>query len=264
MYRKFLCLDVDGTIIAKEGDFYAGAKDFCNEVLSLGWEIMLCSSRTINSLKNIVNDLSCINWISGLGGGVIEHKEEMYKWKNIYCSNSLPSEIVKYILNWTMMNNCFETWIYDINNWYSNALTNTTMREQFITNQEPIINDLSNLNNVIKIVIPNISTLLYNSLKSYLKFSNLILHHSSNSQIEILQSLSYSKGITTIRDYFNDDNVFFISIGDGENDVGMFKSSNISMTFDDSKSFVKNHANIILSKDREIAYKKIINIFKFI
>lgn len=262
------CLDVDGTIIAKEGDFYLGVQWMCNQLNKMNWKIVLCSARPIQSLVLLADKLVGIEWVCGLGGAVIAHKvlhnkKMVSDWKIYYHTDYIDTRLLIPIFDWVTNNNVGDIWLYDLTKWYATSKTNYVEREAFIINLEPTIISFRDIpqNKLLKLVFPYIPIDVMGSLQDCAKKHGFLSNYITDTQVELNSFLTSDKGINQLRKLvFCGQKAKVLSVGDGANDFGMLLHSDIALTFEDGHFSLQKIAQFILDKNREKAYNMLIDL----
>ena len=269
MENIIFCLDVDGTIIAKEGNFYSGAEWMCSQLNKMNWQVVLCSARPIKSLIFLADKLVGIEWVCGLGGAIISHKVAQHSvnsfpnWEICYHRDYIDESSLTSIFNWAICNNIMELWSYDLTKWYVTSQTNYVDRESFIIKMTPNLSSFNDIpkDKLLKLVFPNVPNELMQSLQDCAEKCGLSANYSTNKQVEIISSLTADKGVKKLRRLlFGEQETKVIALGDGANDFGMLAYSDIPLTFEDGHSRLQEIAQVILDKNREKAYHTLVHL----
>ena len=144
MKKKILCLDVDGTIVAREGNFYSGVGIMCQTLFDKGWNIVLCSARPVQSLCVLADKLCGIDWICGLGGAVIARRvphqsEQVFDWKVWHHDPFMDKQAIHSVINWAQNYGLVDIWAYDLTHWFITSETERVKREAYITGMHPVV-----------------------------------------------------------------------------------------------------------------------------
>jgi len=263
MQNRIICIDVDGTIISKEGDFYCGAMEMCYKLHSKKWNIALCSARPFLSTIKIANKLQNVSFVSSFGGSMIAVKKTNTNWDVFFKAPFISKHSLMNIISWAYQHDILNIWAYGLDEWYVTNNDEKVKRESFIIEQEPIVLNSVQLFEdlkIIKLVLPHVNLNLYNSLLNLVNNCSLNVFHTFGNQIEINIGLFDDKGLLEIKKYFGltNNNFLIAALGDGANDKGMLDASDISFTFSDADDSLLRAVNYVLDKNREVAYKQLV------
>lgn len=271
MKKKILCMDVDGTIVAREGNFYPGVEIMCQTLFERGWNIVLCSARPVHSLCVLADKLCGINWVCGLGGAVIAGREQHYQsgenltWKVCHHDPFIDHEAIYSVYNWAQKYSLTDIWAYDLEHWFIASETERVKREAYITGMHPSVcsGNVMKEKELLKLVFPHVPKKIVVSLKQCAEASNLVANYSTDTQVEINTLFSQDKGIKVIGELLgNDMRTHIVALGDGANDYGMLLHSDVPITFSDAHSTLLSIARHVLSSDREHAYQEMVKLMQ--
>ena len=102
---KLIAIDLDGTMLNSYGIITENTKEMIQKVYNKGVEIVIASGRNVNSIKNIAQELGCINYfIAGNGAILYDMKKE-----NILYEKNLSKEKILEIIKICEENSIFYT-----------------------------------------------------------------------------------------------------------------------------------------------------------
>lgn len=96
MMYKLVAIDLDGTLLNSEGEVSVENREAISLAKEKGIEIVLCSGRITNSVKNIAVDIGADKYlISGNGTEIYDIINKIVKYDN-YISKKTVLELIKY------------------------------------------------------------------------------------------------------------------------------------------------------------------------
>jgi len=269
MINQIFCLDVDGTIVAREGNFYPQAEWMCKQLSNLNWNLVLCSARPIQSLISLAEKIKNIRWVCGLGGAVISKQigcsatGESFEWKICHHTDFIVQEALTPIFKWAIDNNITDIWAYDSTGWYVTTKTVRVERETFITGINPQICSLADMprEKLLKLVFPHIPNELMQSMQICAESQGLFANYSTDTQVEINTPLASDKGVKELRKLmFANQKTIVASLGDGANDFGMLSASDLPFTFSDGHPSLTKIARSVFKCERDVAYSELLQL----
>lgn len=93
---KLVAIDLDGTLLNSDGEISAENRDAIKQAQIQGVEVVLCSGRITNSVKNIAKDIMADNYlISGNGAELYDIKNEKILYDN-YMNKDTVLKLISY------------------------------------------------------------------------------------------------------------------------------------------------------------------------
>lgn len=234
---RLLCLDVDGTIVDREGDLVPEAARLVVRATRAGWTIALCSARSRIGIMPVVAQLPEVNILSTFGGGLVLRRTNYYlPWRHVGAVHYLSKESVDVVYRlWRANRDRFELWAFTEDGWLVSQLSERTQRESTITTQAPSawVSETFRLlsQRFIKMVIPDAPLDVFFGIRDVLRKLDVKAVYSTGSQVEILDHQLGDKGLSKM--IGERSSVVVAAVGDGANDYGLLASADRAYTFED-------------------------------
>lgn len=284
---KLIAIDIDGTLLNSNGDITDETKQSIKKALLNKIEVVLCSGRTSNAIKNIAINIGADNYlISGNGSVVYDIKKD----KNIY-ENYLSKEKVLEILKLCEENSIFYN-VYTTNTILTKSLNynllfynhenkkNMPDKKTDMNITQNIVEYIKNYNNndFLKITICDSDQTIFSRIVNILKMKKHIdildvehmskkLIKSGTEEIEISyfyteitnENVNKWSAIEYLIKKLNIKKEEVIAIGDNINDVEMIKNSGTGIAMGNSANEVKKVAKYVSSDNNQNGVAEAIN-----
>lgn len=252
-----VCLDVDGTLVARDGTTLPEAGHLVAMCEQVGYVVALCSARSAIGLSDIADELGAVDWIASLGGARILRRagsdwrsgsKEVYRVP--YLDADLCADLVEMLKPHDL-----DIWAFTDSEWLVDRPSARTERETFITKERYRVAADRQFprNRVLKFVLPDVPVEMFEAVAEGIARLGLAASYSTGSQVEIGSAAVTDKGLGVVRALAGLEGRPCIAIGDGRNDLGMLRAADHSLTFDDASPEMRQAADEILPADRRIA-----------
>lgn len=255
-----IVIDVDGTLVKKLSDPSYQIKKVLFDI-SKNSKIILMTGRPFQGIQSILFPFQIdFHAVVLNGASIFISKDVSPKWKSI-----IPPKKVKDIIDYAWQDKKLIINGFTFNKWYTRFINEFVEHERKLIGVEPIeisYNDFCNLE-FLKI------SLVFEDEESLERFQFKMPH---NMHLEIVRSnINYleitaeniNKGIGLIKLFeelgwdFKSRTV--ISIGDGENDIPVFKISKHSIAMGSANKLVKEEAKEVLNGDSDNELVKVLS-----
>ena len=263
---KAVFVDIDGTLINSEGKITKRTKDAINECMKKGIKIILASGRSRLNTINLNKEIEASNIVISSNGADIYDNENNVE---IY-TNSIKKEDLIKLLDYAIEND---------NKIVLNYGFELVMNKFFYEDEKDKVRSIEelkeiiNTQNIVQSVILDKDFEKIKAFKEYFnknlknlkieneskRLKNPNLKPSKNYYCD-LNCLDVSKGkaIEEICKYFNISCDESCAIGDGENDISMFKVVKYSFAMKNALEHVKKEAKFITDSDDEDGVAKVL------
>lgn len=253
MEKKVVFLDVDGTLINKEGVIPESAKEAIHKAQGNGHKMVVCSGRSLFQVPQMLIDLGFSGIIAAAGAYVEAEGKEIYH-------ATIDEEHRKLVTNYLKKNKfifCFQT--------DSGIVTSAENKEKLINN----LKDMGVTENYMAQIVGEFhiqddvwnndreeKAIYYDApfpvervnadLQPYFDTVQLSLAGADDYCGEIgINGIHKATGMQMYLDYVGISRENSIAIGDGPNDFQMLEYANIGVAMGNAKEEVKKRANIV-------------------
>lgn len=261
-----LCLDVDGTIVDREGCLYPAAERLARTATGLGLGVVLCSARSSAGLRSVVERLPGVVALSCLGGALIRRTHQpcdptagcvLHEAATI--STDACRSLVAVIARFPGI----DLWGFTRDAWWITRPSDRADREAWITSDAPAIVDLDTflLGRFLKLVLPEVGGEDLAGIVGSPGLDGLSLNYSTGFQVEIMDGRIRDKGIGVLRNELlaapatahsarSSLAQAVIAVGDSFNDAGMLSAADYAVTFADAPATIRAAAHLVLPASR--------------
>lgn len=244
---KLIALDLDGTLIGKDGNISPQTKKNIEAVKQRGVKIILVSGREPYSVSLYAKELGLDDLIIALNGAIVTNREV----NKILFRIDIDAEITKDVIRKCREKNIFNILFIGNELFAERDDKHLELFTEYSHAPVKVVRKLSKFYNgqsvgkILSISDYDTLTSLKNNLKKlYVKKINLDF-----SKPFFLEIYSYktSKGIMLkkVADYYGIDRKEIIVIGDGENDISMIKYAGMGVAMGNALECVKKNANFV-------------------
>lgn len=233
--------DIDGTTFQHNiQDTPASTYVALKQLKEKGIKLAACTSRVGNELSNLKPQF--IDLLDGMitcAGGVIQTKE------GILAQYPIHPEDVDRVCAWCKENNYVVRWsdAYQEGHFDYHIQEDKTAIFEYLYHMRPTLKPHQNEKIVHLLTFPPMEK--EDELRKLLKYSNLIV---LSSTLEVTApNISKASGIQTLAKHWHIDTNNTIAVGDGKNDIDMFKAVAYSIAMGQACEEVKNAASYITS-----------------
>lgn len=258
MNKKVIFIDYDGTLYhEKTNRPTEEAYKLLELAISNNIDIYLTTGRNIPTLSHEQRLLKTITGLIGADGSLIYENGLM---KEIHY---IPEEDIEQILNFCKINNC-QIAFFSGTKAYTYFYDKERLARFKVFNKLPVV-EIDNSNEIIEpIELICLYTEEENIDRMVSQLPKFTIYKWGSYGADVI-SKGYTKG-RAVKKVINDNCYNFnntYAIGDGLNDIEMFKVVKTSIAMGNAKNIIKEHATIITSditeNGLEIALTKIIN-----
>lgn len=277
--NKLIAIDLDGTLLNTHGEISETTKNIINEFTKKGFQIVLASGRTVDSIQNYTHELNVSNYIiAGNGSIIYDYKNK----KNIYEKYISKVKALKLIkiceensivysvyTNKTIVSSFLK---YNVLYFYKNNLMNPVSKRTNITLVQDVSNYIKNMKDekVMKLFICDENKSVFNSISrkfkcidniEFLDVSHMsrkyIFDGSKEFPIEYFYTEITEKNVDKwfslcyLAKELNIDSKDIIAFGDNANDLKMIENAGIGIAMKNASPFVKEKANLITDFDND-------------
>lgn len=229
--------DIDGTTFQHNiQDTPASTYVALEQLKAKGIKLAACTSRVGNELSNLSERF--INLLDGLitcAGGVISTKE------GILAQYPIHNEDVDRVCDWCKENNIVVRWsdAFKEGHFDYHVQEDKTAIFEYLYHMKPTLQPHKEEQIVHLLTFPPMEK--EEELRNLLKYSNLIV---LSSTLEVTApNISKASGISTLAKHWQIDMNNTIAVGDGKNDIDMFKAAAYSIAMGQSCDEVKQAAS---------------------
>lgn len=255
--KKVFLIDSDNTLRNSKGIITDKVKEAISYAKSEGHEVILATSRPRYHTLEIKN-------LAGVSDVIVSSTgAEMYDSRNqeVISSHFIKHEELFKFIDLAYKHDVRLILCVDDIDYVTKNPTNNI---QIVLNKNTYKDDLKD-KNVKAIVAVDFNELIINQLKQYV-MDNSCLNVTNEKEREnenhdywfSLGDINTSKGnaLVELATYFNVDISNTIAIGDGMNDISMFKTAGYSIAMDNANDNIKKYANFITKSNDEdgVAY----------
>lgn len=259
---KAVCLDLDGTLLDDNKKISEENKEAIKYVQSKEGQIILCSGRQINLMKDYKDEINASEYVIGCNGAII------YDYKNnqsIFEAN-VAEDLVDNLYDYCIRNN----YLARIDTKYARYISDMNYFISKEVKMEENINKFINENKVLQFTI---GTKTENQIDEVIEYVNSLnrkdikienRYHIKTKQFEIwainIINKNASKGnaINGLCKYLKINIDEVIAIGDDLNDISMIKTVGCGVAMGNAKEKVKEFAKEVTLSSNENGVSKIL------
>ncbi|MBQ7105435.1 MAG: HAD family phosphatase [Bacilli bacterium] len=248
--KKYIFLDIDGTLLDSKKQVSCENIKAMNELKKDEFEIVFCSGRNNDYLINLSKKTNTSNYIISSNGSMIYNQKE----NKIIHADCIPFHILKNIYNYCKKNKLAITFNTDKYRYYNDFYHQEKKDIK-------IINNINDINNIIvtqfvvgsynyqkmievKEYIDNIEELEIVNISTTMKFKQINSKDGFFYDV-VLKGINKGTGIDSFIKYMNISKKDCIAIGDHINDVDMFNATEYKIAMGNGYEELKKQADYI-------------------
>jgi Cof subfamily protein (haloacid dehalogenase superfamily) len=254
---SLLVSDVDGTLVTKEKILTERTRRAVDKLSEAGIKFAITSSRPPSGMKMFVEPLKLKSPLGAYNGGLVVQPD-----MSVVSEHTLSLTLAKGIIE-VINAHSLGVWVYVGNDWFvKSGREQYVEREKFVIQVTPhIVNNFDGIEgNPGKIVgVGDNFELVAQCEKAVQeKFGSQVSASRSQPQYLDITHLKASKGlfIETLLSYFSVDRKEVATIGDGGNDLAMFKQSGMSIAMGNATDELKRQATYVTDSNEEDGFAK--------
>lgn len=238
--RKLFVFDIDGTLLDSTHRILDSTRKGIRLLKEADYEVLLASARPPGAIEPFLNDLDLEPFYISLNGALIIKGKQIMPQKTI--KDRAAQKTIWVAENLNLSVNVYSGWDWSIsepNKWSD--------REGKIVDLEPVIQDLSKLRGIHKILVIGLSEHIQELQRQLLIENPDVTPTMSNpNYLEIsAKGVTKAKALQVIcckLEVALEDVVVF---GDGENDLDMLKAAGIGVAMGNAHPKLKRHAQFV-------------------
>ena len=286
---KMIAVDLDGTMLNSYGEVTENTKRVVKQTEKKGTDVVIASGRTIDSIKEIAEDIGTSNYIIAGNGAVLYDM----KSKKILYENYIPLNKALEIINICEQNSIYynvytnksiiaDSLRYNVLYYYKENLKKEDSKKTSITLVDNIPNYIKEMKNekIMKIIVCDITKSVFNSIikmftpvqdVDVLDISHMvrkiIRHGSTQVQIEYyyteisMENVNKWNAIEFLINKLNIKKEEVITIGDNMNDKEMIEQAGLGIAMENSVPKVKEIADFVTDDNNNEGVAKAIEKF---
>jgi Cof subfamily protein (haloacid dehalogenase superfamily) len=252
MKYKLLVVDVDGTLVGKDGKISTVDNEAVRKAMAAGVYVAISTGRVIKACRNIIDELSLDGYHIFFDGAVISHSQK----NEVIYSKAIKKDMVKHMVEFAEANGIYLE-LYTTDRFYA-AKTNWSdevHRDYF--GVEPIITDLHELcidEPIVKAELISHSaaedvqiSIFRKEFDGILRFS--IAHSPAYPNIKFINivdpGVSKGEALKFLASYYGVKREEVIAIGDGLNDIPLFEAAGTTVAMGNAFDELKKIADYI-------------------
>lgn len=250
--RKYIFIDIDGTLIDREGNVPKSAFDAIKEARGKGHKVFIATGRSRCEIFDSYLAPS-FDGIIGAAGGYVEAEGKVIE------SNSMTKEESDRIIN-ILENNKIKFSAETNETVFNNRETQEFLRNVFVSLGRNVESDLfynmmtrtesfNNIEGINKILYYDTDITVDEMRKilgdRYTIVPYTIREFGRNSGEINIKGVTKAKGIEIILNYFGGSREAAAAIGDGENDIEMLKFANTAVAMGNSSEKLIKYADFV-------------------
>lgn len=247
---KMIVVDLDGTLLNKNGKVSNKTKKYLKKLKQKGFLITIATGRIYASILNATDGAEFANYIiSDTGASIYDNLNN----KILFKSTIPETTVIKFFKHYTSECRCIEFCNkYKIYR-YSDEIKNNVFTETII-DKKYILDNCKNASHISILMNNNDDVItLYNKIKNEMSELDVILMQDSFSDKKWIETLpkgcSKYNSIKMLANYLNISNNEIITFGDGLNDIEMLKKCGHGVALKNALPEVKKVANDITKYD---------------
>jgi len=252
MNYKLLVVDVDGTLIGKDGEISGEDRDALARACGLGIQVSLSTGRVAQACLGIINQLSLDGSHIFFDGALVSDPR---KGKEVYVQ-PINKEVVRQAIEFAHLNDTGIEFYSATHYFAEREAWSTDIRRQFFGIEATIVdfNNLWQRERIIK------GSLTVSSPEERAKASRFRLHFEDSLQFSSTKSPAYpdvdfinvlvpgvskKKALEVLAWHLGISLSEIIAIGDGTNDISLLSSAGLAIAMENAPSEVKAVADYI-------------------
>ncbi len=286
---KMVAVDLDGTMLNNYGEVTENTKRVVKQTEKKGTDVVIASGRTIDSIKEIAEDIGTSNYIIAGNGAVLYDM----KAKKILYENYIPLNKALEIINICEQNSIYysvytnksiiaDSLRYNVLYYYKENLKKEDSKKTSITLVDNIPNYIKEMKNekIMKIIVCDITKSVFNSIikmftpvqgVDVLDVSHMvrkiIRHGSTQVPIEYyyteisMENVNKWNAIEFLINKLNIKKEEVITIGDNMNDKEMIEQAGLGIAMENSIPNIKEIADFVTEDNNNEGVAKAIEKF---
>lgn len=276
---KLVAIDLDGTLLNSNGEISKENRDAISLAIKNNVEIVACSGRITNSVKNIAIDIGADNYlISGNGAELYDIKNEKTLYEN-YINKNLVLKLIKFCETNSIYYSIFSENSIIVKSLNYNVLVYNSENLRKEPDKRTNINVTSNIyeyiekgsiNRFSKITICDNNEMIFNGILNKLRkikgIDVLDVAHMSNKTVKLdekeyniqyyyteitAQNVNKWNAILKLAKILNIKNEEIMCIGDNVNDKEMLENAGKGIAMGNSAPYIKNIADKVVKSNNE-------------
>lgn len=254
---SLLVSDVDGTLVTKDKILTERTRRAVEKVHEAGIKFAITSSRPPSGMKMFVEPLKLATPLGAYNGGLIV-RPDMAVVSEHTLSLSLAKQIIEVLNNYSL-----GIWVYIGDQWFVLAGREQYVeRETFVIKVAPhIVKNFDAIEGTpgkIVGVSDKFELVAQCEQEVHKQFGNQLSASRSQPQYLDITHPQASKGlfIDTLLSYLSVKREEVLTIGDGGNDLSMFKASGMSIAMGNASDELKKHATFVTESNEEDGFAK--------
>lgn len=259
---KAVFLDLDGTLLDDNKKISEENKEAIKYVQSKEGQVILCSGRQPNAMKDYKNEINASDYMIGCNGAIIYD----YKNNQVLFESNVSDDLVYNLYNYCIKNN----YLARIDTKYARYISDMNY---FISKEIKMEDDINKFINENKVLQFTIGTKTENQIDEVIEYINSLnrtdikienRYHIKLKQFEIWainvinKNASKGNAINGLCKYLKIDLDKVIAMGDDLNDISMIKIAGCGVAMGNAKEKVKEYANEITLTNNENGVAKIL------
>ena len=249
---KLLVVDIDGTVLNKNGDISAGDKEALAEVSRSGIRVSISTGRGTQACLGVIDQLSLDGYHIFFDGALVSNPEQD---EEIYVK-PLDKEAVQQAVDFSHQNN-IDLELYSATHYFAERETWSTEAHRQFFGVEPTILDFNGLwerERVIKGLIVATNPEEAATVRNFYHLSEMSVHCSWASTpafpgvdfINILApGVSKGKALEALVSHLGVSLSDVMAVGDGTNDISLLSTAGLAVAMDNAPGEVKAVADHI-------------------
>lgn len=271
MGYKFICVDMDGTLLNSNKDISERTKESIKKAHEIGVKIAISTGRIFTSANYYADIIGVKSPVIASNGAYIREKDsDRIIYKNILGIHRCR-EILELFREFNIVPHFFtDDSIYTERLIYSSAYYDNLNKSlpidrriniEIIDNWEKIFEKQQG--ELLKAVaIDNDSENILRAKEKIKKLSKFEVVSSMPNNFEIMsEGASKGRGVEILCNYYGIDREEVICIGDSENDLSMIKFAGLGVAMNNGERMVKENAQYITDSNDEDGVAKVIEKF---
>lgn len=276
---KLVAIDLDGTLLNSNGEVSKENRDAISLAIKNNVEIVACSGRITNSVKNIAIDIGANNYlISGNGAELYDIKNEKTLYEN-YINKNLVLKLIKFCETNSIYYSIFSENSIIVKSLNYNVLVYNSENLRKEPDKRTNINVTPNIyeyiekgsiNRFSKITICDNNKMIFNGILNKLRkikgIDVLDVAHMSNKTVKLeekeyniqyyyteitAQNVNKWNAILKLAKILNVKNEEIMCIGDNVNDKEMLENAGKGIAMGNSAPYIKNIADEVVKSNNE-------------
>jgi Cof subfamily protein (haloacid dehalogenase superfamily) len=259
---RLVIADVDGTLVTQNKELTAATLDAVKRLNDAGIKFSITSGRPPRGMKMIVDALSLTEPVAAFNGGALVRPD-----MTVITTRYLPVDIAGRVFKSVVLHG-LDCWLYTDQEWLvRDAKAPHVEHEQWTVKFAPtVVEDLTTrMDRVVKIVGVSDDLAAVAKCEADVQRDCTTFVSATRSQPYYLDvtNPNANKGqvVTTLSNLLNISAANIATIGDGVNDVLMFRKSGISIAMGNASAEVKEHAKFVTASNEDDGFAKAVDKF---